>query len=193
MNRWSDRIGTLLSVALLGALAASSYLLSEWALQPDWQGETTGQSGPTAYVFGATIIRFDDGGSESQGIQTPKIEQWADGQSLLTEPVLSSLRPDRPPVIATALRGEVNADQSVVTLRGMVVVTRQAFGTDPAIRIETDSLQFLVNEDLAQTADPVMIFRGSSTLYGVGMTLNQKTDQMTILADSRMVLPKEKK
>jgi lipopolysaccharide export system protein LptC len=191
VNRWSDRIGTLLTVGLMGTLAAASYILSEWALQPDWQKDTVGQSGPTAYVFGATILRSNAGGFESQRIQTPKIEQWAEGQSLFTEPVLSSLRPDRPPVMAKALSGEVNADQSVITLKGMVVVTRQAFGTDPAIRIETDSLQFLVNEDLAQTADPVMIFRGNSTLYGVGMTLNQKTDQVTILADSRMVLPKK--
>jgi lipopolysaccharide export system protein LptC len=192
MNRWSDRIGTLLSVVLLGALAAASYLLSEWALQPDWQKASATRTGSTAHVYGATIVRSNSEGLPAQRIQTPEIEQWADGQSFFTEPVVVTLRPDRPPVMATALRGEVSSDQSVVTLKKTVVVSRQAYGTDPAIRVETESLTFLVNEDLARTADPVMIYRGASTLYGVGMTLNQKTDQVTILADSRMVLPKQK-
>jgi LPS export ABC transporter protein LptC len=192
MNRWSDRIGTLLSVVLLGALAAASYLLSEWALQPDWQKASATRTGPTAYVYGASITRTNEGGAPAQRVQTPRITQMGDGQSVFSEPVVVTVRPDRPPVMATALRGEVNADQSIVTLRQKVVVTRQAFGADPAIRVETNSLTFLLNENLARTADPVMIYRGGATLYGVGMTLNQKTDQVTILADSRMVLPKQK-
>jgi LPS export ABC transporter protein LptC len=192
VNRWSDRIGTLLSVALLGALAAASYLLSEWALQPDWQKASATRTGPTAYVYGASITRTNEGGTPAQRVQTPRITQMADGQSIFSEPVVVTVRPDRPPVMATALRGEVSADQSIVTLRQKVVVTRQAFGEDPAIRVETNSLTFLLNENLARTADPVMIYRGGATLYGVGMTLNQKTDQVTILADSRMMLPKQK-
>jgi LPS export ABC transporter protein LptC len=192
VNRWSDRIGTLLSVALLGALAAASYLLSEWALQPDWQKASATRTGPTAYVYGASITRTNEGGTPAQRVQTPRITQMADGQSIFSEPVVVTVRPDRPPVMAMALRGEVSADQSIVTLRQKVVVTRQAFGEDPAIRVETNSLTFLLNENLARTADPVMIYRGGATLYGVGMTLNQKTDQVTILADSRMMLPKQK-
>lgn len=192
MNRWSDRIGSLVSIALLGALAAASYLLSEWALQPNWEKTSGDRTGPTAHVYSASITRTNENGVPTQRVQTPNIAQIADGQSVFTEPVVVTLRPDRPPVMATALRGDVNADQTVVTLRQKVVVTRQAFGADPAIRIETSSLTFLVNEGLARTTDPVMIYRGNSTLYGVGMTLNQKTDQVTILADSRMVLPKQK-
>jgi lipopolysaccharide export system protein LptC len=191
MNRWSDRIGSLVSIALLGTLAAASYLLSEWALQPNWENMSGDPMGPTAHVYSASITRTNENGVPTQRVQTPSISQMADGQSVFTEPVVVTLRPDRPPVMATALRGDVNADQTVVTLRQKVVVTRQAFGADPAIRIETSSLTFLVNDGLARTAEPVMIYRGASTLYGVGMTLNQKTDQVTILADSRMVLPKQ--
>jgi lipopolysaccharide export system protein LptC len=191
MNRWSDRIGSLVSIALLGTLAAASYLLSEWALQPNWENMSGDPMGPTAHVYSASITRTNENGVPTQRVQTPSISQMADGQSVFTEPVVVTLRPDRPPVMTTALRGDVNADQTVVTLRQKVVVTRQAFGADPAIRIETSSLTFLVNDGLARTAEPVMIYRGASTLYGVGMTLNQKTDQVTILADSRMVLPKQ--
>ncbi|MDA0665352.1 MAG: LPS export ABC transporter periplasmic protein LptC [Proteobacteria bacterium] len=192
MNRWSDRLGSIVSMALLGGLAAASYLLSEWALQPDWQRASADRAGPTALVYGATIVRTNRDGLPDQRIQTPEIEQFADGQSLFKSPVVVILRPDRPPVTVTADKGSVSADQSLVTLRQKVVVTRRAFGTDPSIRVETESLAFFVNEDIARTADPVMIYRGTSTLYGVGMTLNQKTDQMTILADSRMVLPRQK-
>ena len=82
VNRWSDRIGTLLSVALLGALAAASYLLSEWALQPDWQKASATRTGPTAYVYGASITRTNEGGTPAQRVQTPRITQMADGQSI---------------------------------------------------------------------------------------------------------------
>lgn len=192
MNRWSDRLGSIVSMALLGGLAAASYLLSEWALQPDWQRASGERVGPTALVFGATIVRTNRSGLPDQRIQTPQIEQFADGQSLFKAPVVVILRPDRPPVTVTADRGSVSADQSLVTLRQRVVVTRQAYETKSALRVETESLAFFVDEEIARTADPVMIYRGISTLYGVGMTLNQKTDQITILANSRMVLPRQK-
>ncbi len=192
MNRWSDRLGSIVSMALLGGLAAASYLLSEWVVQPDWKRASADRVGPTALVYGATIVSTSRGGLLNQRIQTPEIEQFADGESFFKSPVVVFFRPDRPPVKVTADKGSVSADQSLVTLRQRVVVTRQAFGADPSIRVETESLAFFVNEDIARTADPVMIYRGISTLYGVGMTLNQKTDQMTILADSRMVLPRQK-
>jgi len=39
----------------------------------------------------------------------------------------------------------------------------------------------------------VLISRGASTLAGVGMVFDQKTQRIEITSDSRMVVPREKR
>jgi lipopolysaccharide export system protein LptC len=49
----------------------------------------------------------------------------------------------------------------------------------------------LIREERAMTDAPVIIERGAATLQGNGMRLDQKTGQLEITSDSRMVVPKK--
>jgi lipopolysaccharide export system protein LptC len=191
-SAWSDRIGSLLSLGLLAALGLSSWILSSMTQVPDWMRVGQKKTGPTAVVTKAHIVRTGADGKPHQTVVSPTIQQFEDGRALLTAPDLTSFTDNGPPIFAKARQAQVSPDQNQIVLKGAVVIRRQAFRDDPTLRIETETLTFLSNEQVAQTQDPVMVYRGASTLYGVGMRLDEKTDRLQILADTRMVLPKSK-
>lgn len=189
-SRWSDRLGALISTLLLTILAASAWLMSEVAQRSPLQ-ESSGQaSGPSARVFQAQVVRTNRAGEPVQQLLTPQLTQQADGSMDLETPTMRALRPDRPPVIVTSRKAQVSADQSRIDLDGDVRISRAAFADEPAILVLTPTLVVLPKEDIAKTDAPVVITRGASTLTGRGLVLDQKTDRLTILADSQMVLPR---
>jgi LPS export ABC transporter protein LptC len=57
--------------------------------------------------------------------------------------------------------------------------------------VSTSKATVLIREERAMTDAPVTIERGASTLQGNGMRLDQKTRQLEITSDSRMVVPKK--
>ncbi|MEY4083181.1 MAG: hypothetical protein RL483_550 [Pseudomonadota bacterium] len=189
---WSDRIGGWLSLALLAGLGLSSWLLSAVTQAPDWIKASRSQSGPTAVIAKAHIVKTGSDGRPRQVVDSPQITQFEDGRAELTSPDLVSFRVQGPPVTAKSRKALVSADQNEVVLEGSVVIRREASEKDPALRVETETLTFLSDQEIAQTAAPVMVYRGVQTLYGVGLRLDEKTDRLQILADTRMVLPKSK-
>jgi lipopolysaccharide export system protein LptC len=191
-SAWSDRIGGLLSLGLLAALGLSSWVFSSLTQIPDWIKASQQQTGPTAVVANAHIVKTGADGRPRQVVVSPQIQQFEDGRAMLATPDLTSFRDQGPPVYAKSRQARVSADQNEVLLTGSVVIRREAFGDDPALRVETETLTFLSDEQVAVTQAPVMVYRGASTLYGVGMRLDEKTDRLQILADTRMVLPKSK-
>ena len=189
---WSDRIGSLLSLGLLAALGLSSWVFSTLTQVPDWVRASQQQTGPTAVVTEATIVNTGSDGHPRQIVVSPTVRQFEDGRALLTKPNLTSSLEKGPPVFATAREAQVSADQNEVLLRGSVIIRREASGDDPALRVETETLTFLSREEIAQTQDPVTVHRGGSTLYGVGMRLDEKANRLQILANTRMMLPESK-
>ncbi|MFZ9481023.1 MAG: LPS export ABC transporter periplasmic protein LptC, partial [Burkholderiaceae bacterium] len=59
--------------------------------------------------------------------------------------------------------------------------------------ITTSKATLWIDEERADTDAPVFVQRGLSTLQGVGMRFDQKTQRIDIISESRMVVPKENK
>lgn len=188
--RWSDRLGAVLSTLMLGALATSAWLMSEVVQRSSLLPSAGHPTGPTARVFDAHMIRTNNEGVPMQLVDTPDLTQQGDGSMDLVSPTIRALRLERPPVVILSERAHVSADQERVDLVDNVRVSRAAFGAEPPILVRTPVLAVFPKEDIAKTEAPVIITRGLSTLTGRGLLLDQKTDRLTILAESRMVLPK---
>jgi LPS export ABC transporter protein LptC len=71
------------------------------------------------------------------------------------------------------------------------VFERDPFESQPLLRVSTTRATLFIEEERAITDAPVFIQRGLSTLQGVGMRLDQKTQKLEIISESRMVVPKE--
>ncbi len=90
-----------------------------------------------------------------------------------------------------AERAITTRQQNQIDLEGNVRIERSAFDGQPAARVNTSKATVLIREERAMTDAPVIIERGASTLQGNGMRLDQKTRQLEITSDSRMVVPKK--
>jgi lipopolysaccharide export system protein LptC len=87
----------------------------------------------------------------------------------LVKPRILSLRPDQPRVQATALTGRANNNAETVQMDGHVVITRAPDGPREAMRLETESLTAVPDDDHFWTNAPVRLQSGASVMNADGM------------------------
>lgn len=190
----TEWIGNAISILLFTILALASWGLSEVLQRGRLNNQTVVGSGPNAIIENPTIIRTDGYGKPRYRLEAQRIlhNERAD-ESLFEFPVVTSLSPDKPKTVVRANSAIATNQQNQIDLNGDVVITREAFGTQPPAKITTIRATMLVAEELATTTAPVFVQRGLSTLQGVGMKFDQKTQKIDIVSESRMVVPKESK
>ena len=84
-------------------------------------------------------------------------------------------------------RGRSTTGGEQTQLHDDVLLTRAAQGKDPELRIQSDYVLLLSQEEIARTDRPVKITQGGSTLTGVGMEFNNSTRVLTVFSRVRGV------
>lgn len=174
-QRSYDRIAALLSIALLAGLAGFSYYLAELAEQFDRRqhGARGAVHEPDYFVEGFALTRINHRGDPTFRMSAARMEHFPDDDSsAFSKPVLLSLDPSRPLVTLRAERGQASSGGQQTQLYDRVILTRAGEGGNPELRVETDYVLLLPDEDIARTDRPVRITQGGSSLTGVGMEFN---------------------
>jgi 3-deoxy-D-manno-octulosonate 8-phosphate phosphatase (KDO 8-P phosphatase) len=181
-----------ISVSIFALLAAASWGLNEFLRRAQLEATVVNPAGPNAIIENPRVTRSDAQGHAQYRLDARRIlfEERAD-RSLVDQPVMVSLASDRPATVMRADRAIITRQQNHIDLEGNVRIERSAFDGQPAAKVFTSQATFLVREERALTDAPVLIERGASTLQGKGMRLDQKTRQLEIVSDSRMVVPKK--
>ena len=190
--RQPEWLGSTISVGLFALLAAASWGLNEFLRRSQLESAVVNKEGPNAIIENPRVTRSDAQGHAQYRLDAKRIlfEEQAD-RSLVEQPVMVSLAPDRPKTVMQAERAITTRQQNQIDLEGNVRIERSAFDGQPAARVNTSKATVLIREERAMTDAPVIIERGASTLQGNGMRLDQKTRQLEITSDSRMVVPKK--
>lgn len=190
--RQPEWLGSTISVGLFALLAAASWGLNEFLRRSQLESVVVNKEGPNAIIENPRVTRSDAQGHAQYRLDAKRIlfEEQAD-RSLVEQPVMVSLAPDRPKTVMQAERAITTRQQNQIDLEGNVRIERSAFDGQPAARVNTSKATVLIREERAMTDAPVIIERGASTLQGNGMRLDQKTRQLDITSDSRMVVPKK--
>lgn len=188
----TDWVGNLISITLFSVLALASWGLSEMLQRSRMQEAPVAATGPNAIIDKARILRTDVNGRPVYRLDAERIthDEKAD-RSEFDQPVLKSLAAGRPKTLVRANTAVSTQHQDQIDLSGDVLITRDAFDTQPATRISTSRATFFIEEEKAVTDAPVYVQRGLSTLQGVGMRFDQKTQKIEIISESRMVVPQE--
>ena len=189
-----DWIGNSISIILFALLALASWALTQYLERARPAPKSAQTTGPNAIIERPRIVRSDWQGRPQYRLEAERItmDESAD-ETLLSRPTMISLAADKPRTILRAAQAVTTEKQNRVDLSGDVVITRDAFAEQPPVRIETPRATMFIDEERAVTDAPVRVQRGLSTLEGVGMKFDQKSQNIDILSQSRMVLPKEKK
>jgi lipopolysaccharide export system protein LptC len=190
----TDWVGNLISIAIFSVLALASFGLSEYLARGRALDAGKASSGPNAIIENARVVRTDGLGRPQHRLTASRIVyNEREDRSILEKPVIVSLAANTPQTVIRADQAVATNQQNQIDLTGDVVITRDAFGGQPNARITTSKATVLVEEERAFTDAPVFVQRGMSTLQGVGLRFDQKTQKIDIISESRMVVPKENK
>ena len=164
-----ERSTLVLSLALLGALAAGSYWLAEQARLSDVAARAR-QHEPDYYVDRFALTRMDQTGHGRYTLHAERVLHFPDDDSTqLSQPRLVSLAPDRPRVNLRADLAQVSSDGVEVQLIGAVELRRAASDGGPPFVLRTPRLLVLPEEDKARTDQAVAMEHGATRIAGRGL------------------------
>lgn len=165
--------GTLVgSLLLLSSLAAGSYWLAERARLGDPVPRRAGHQ-VDYFAENFNLTRMDDKGNALYSVASRGMTHFADDDStLLTDPQITSARPDSPEVHMQADSGNVTSDAEQVALTGHVVMTRAASQDNPELRATGTYLLVFPEQDIAKSDQPFEIQHGGSHIWAQTMVFN---------------------
>ena len=108
----------------------------------------------------------------------------ADNTSEIDKPVVQSMTVEHPRMTMTAERAHIYQNQSQIDLAGNVdirrpgAVARPGMAASQPLRIRTEAVTLLTDDEIAKTDKPVRITLGAASMSGVGMTVNNATQQL---------------
>ena len=181
-QRLYDRLAAVVSIGLLAVLAAFTYYLAELAdqLRDSLQPRPLAHQADY-FVEHFAVTRLNQQGEPLYRMSAERLTHFADDDSSeFDAPLLVSLDPLRPKITLSALHGKAGSRARETRLYGDVVLVREAFERSTALRVETEYIALLVDEDIARTDRAVTITSGASSLTGVGMEFNNAARVLTL-------------
>ena len=186
-QRAYDRLAAGISVLLLAALAATTYYLAQTASHPTGDASARRKlHEPDYFVEDFQLTRLNPRGEPVFRLTAKRLDHYPDDDTLdFVEPVLVSLDATKPLVTIRSDRGTATTGGVETHLYDNVVLTRAATAKSPPMKVESDYLLLLTEQDIARTDKPVRITYGDSVLDGVGMEFNNDTRQIELYSQVR--------
>jgi lipopolysaccharide export system protein LptC len=145
---------------------------------------------PDYIIDNFSFVRMTEAGQPRYVISGERLtHRPASNTSVIDKPVVQSMSTDRPRMTITADNAHVNQEQNQIDLSGNVDISRPGSKTTQPLRIRTEALTLLPDEDIAKTDKPIKMTLGASSVNGVGMVANNATQQLTLGGRGQIVLP----
>ncbi len=179
-----ERGTLLLSVVLLGGLAAGSYWLAEQARLGDLPTRALGHDiDYTAEDI--TLTRMDETGRAQYVVDAKKLVHYYDDDTgELTLPHLVGSKVDRPEMRLRADRGVASDDNQEVRLYGNVVMNREPWRNAASMVAKGSYMLVYPEREVLSTDQPVSIIQGGSTMEANAMHYDNGTRQVRFGSDS---------
>jgi lipopolysaccharide export system protein LptC len=186
-HRWK-----LLAVMLIATFGAFG---SFWLVQV-MEGEDAGgrfggpQDEPDYIVENFSFVRMTPEGKPSYVVSGKRMAHTPLGDvSQVEAPVMQEMTPGRPRMTIVANRARIHHQEHRVELLGNVDIQRPATPGSEALRVQTQALTVLPDEEILKTDQPVRMQLGASTATGTGMVANNATQQLRIASRGQIVYP----
>jgi lipopolysaccharide export system protein LptC len=185
----NERVSSWFAVLLMTVVLATSY----WYAQTLRTAMPEGSGSVGTIDFFAEDIAltgFDALGRPRYRLFADRMTHYGNSDDVdLDKPRLLSLRPDQPQVQATALHAHAQNNAQTVELSGDVVLTRAADARHAPMRMDTEVLWAIPDEDRFWTDAPVRIESGASVLNAHGMDFDNVARQVVLRAGVAGVFP----
>jgi lipopolysaccharide export system protein LptC len=186
-HRWK-----LLTVMMIAVFCAFG---SFWLLQAFDSDDTNGRLGgpatePDYIVENFSFVRMTEGGQPSYLVSGKRLTHIPEGDvSTVVQPVLRGVEPGRPPMTVTADSARIYHQEHRVDMLGNVDLQRPRTATSEALRVRTQALSALPDEEILKTDQPIEMQLGASSVRGTGMVANNATQKLHIASRGQIVYP----
>ncbi|RYF01597.1 MAG: LPS export ABC transporter periplasmic protein LptC [Oxalobacteraceae bacterium] len=183
--------GKLLAL-MLSALffAFGSFWLLQIMSSDNGGGPVNVGNDPDYIVENFSFVRMAETGKPRYVISGERLtHRPADNSSVIDKPVVQGLNTEHPPMTMTAQHALVSQNQNQVDLSGDVDIQRPGAANARPLRVRTEALTFLPDEDIAKTDRAIEMKVGTATAHGVGMVANNATQQVELGGRGKIVFP----
>ncbi len=188
-----ERLGNLVSIGMVGLLALAAWLLSELVSQSSGAVSSRPAGSISTVITQAEILQTNARGAAQYKVKAPRVDLFNDGQSLLDQPELVYIAQSGPgpAMSARADSAIISSNQQEIEIRGNARITRAALEKEPALEVTSPWIRFDLKSQTAQTTAPVQVIRGASVLTGDGLMLDQRSETLRVLSNTKMILKPE--
>ncbi len=185
MSRF-ERVRHWLPLLPLLGLLAVTYWLNQQVQLDNLPADSKKLHVPDAVMEGFSALTLDTQGLR-RGLMTGKtmLHYPDDDSSEILQPRISSFAAGRAPLQMTAQKGVIQGRGDEVQLQQGVQVVRPATADVLEMRVYTEFLRVLPNQDWCGTDLPVRMEQGRDVLSAVGMEMDNRTQRLLLRANIR--------
>ncbi|WP_426115602.1 LPS export ABC transporter periplasmic protein LptC [Massilia sp. PWRC2] len=185
-HRW--QVSATIGAGVL--LALGSFWLVEVINRGDFASSSVARSEPDYIVDNFSVVKMTADGKPRYIVAGDKLTHRPDNDTAdIVLPVVQSLSPPLPPMTMTAANGRIDQTKNIVDMMGNVLVERPASNQGPHLRLKTEALTILTDEDKLRTDLPVEMLQGDTVVTGVGMLADRAAGQIDIYNRAHLVYP----
>ena len=164
-----ERLASWFAIVLVAVVLGTSYWYARTLrLGP---GQEAGRIGTVDFFAeDIALTGFDSLGRAHYRLFADRMTHFGNSDDIdLDKPRILSLRSDQPQVQATALHAHATNNAQTLQMSGDVVITRQASAGRPPMKMQTEELSAVPDEDHFWTDEPVRLESGASVMNARGM------------------------
>ena len=186
-HRWK-----LLTIMMIATFCAFG---SFWLVQVMENGDGDARLGgpgdePDYIVENFSFVRMTEEGKPSYVVSGKRLAHTPLGDvSQVEAPVMQGMTPGRPRMTIVANRAQLYHEEHRVELLGNVDIQRPATPTSEALRVQTQALTVLPDEEILKTDRPIEMQLGAATVTGTGMVANNATQKLHLASRGQIVYP----
>jgi len=167
---------------LLGLLGAT-YWLNQQAQPEPVKPDGSKRHDPDSIVENFSAVKLNKQGTPYFIMSATKMMHFPDDDSTsLQAPRLTLLAEDNPPLLATSDSGSISKKGDELFLQGGVEVLRDADQEQDQLKLQTESLKIIPEQDLARSDNAVKLTEAHTTVNAIGLELNNKTRTIKLLS-----------
>ena len=185
-HRWK-----LLTIMMIATFCAFGSFWLVQVMENEDGGRLGGpQDEPDYIVENFSFVRMTEEGKPSYVVSGKRLAHTPLGDvSQVEAPVMQGITPGRPRMTIVANRAELYHEEHRVELLGNVDIQRPATPTSEALRVQTQALTVLPDEEILKTDRPIEMQLGSATVSGTGMVANNATQKLHLASRGQIVYP----
>jgi len=185
-----ERLSAWFAVVLMSVVLGTSYWYAQ-SLRAVVETDAGHVGGIDFFAEGIVLTGFDALGHPRYRLFADRMTHYGNSDDIdMVKPRILSMRPDQPQVQASALSAHAQNNGQTVQMRGSVVITRAATPGQEPLRMETEELSAVPDEDHFWADGPVQMFSGRTTLRARGMDMDNVARRIELRSEVVGVFPR---